>query len=410
MKRRTALFIITPAIGLGVLLAGAFIFQDNLARFMINPRTPYQALPVPPAPDYIDPDAWALWPEQDLGPEQDLAAPSPQDPGPGDGGADVFYIHGTTHDSNQSWNSGFDDSGPRAILETTSLPNEIGPFAKLGTLFAPRYRQATLFSRFTHKYDGMAARALAYEDIRNAFRHYLTIADPERPLIIVGYDQGGLYVLGLLQEFILTDPRLQDRLVVAYALRHGVPVSTLEQTLKDIPPCRRAQDTGCLVSYNSFERTMTEDIERTRIRTVMMSNSRALHTVTDDNMLCVNPLSWRVDNAYASAENHMGGASATGLMLGQDPPLIKHNVGAQCVDGVLLVDKSDKGFLRRTRWFGRQWRPQPFNLFYADLREDGRRRLALHEPILKARYRQLDPIPIDPSIDLADSPINKVPR
>ena len=84
------------------------------------------------------------------------------------------------------------------------------------------------------------------------------------------------------------------------------------------------------------------------------------------------------------------------------------HVGAGCNDGILLVDPPQKRWLKRKRWFGRQWYPQPFNLFYADLQTDARERLDNHIPWLAAKRRQLTPI--TETVDLQDSPINKVPN
>ncbi len=429
MKRRVFLFLIIPVVGVALFLTGAILFQDNISRYLINPRVPYQALTPPQAPDYIDQKAWALWPDLAVGDEI----------GPGEVGeaqfhnnkaetlsptkssqlfndkafeldADIFYIHGTTYHGRARWNAAINDPDAVSVLQDIALPNEIGPFAKIGTVFAPRYRQATLFARFTHKYAGNAARSLAYDDIRNAFRHYLNVANPERLLVLVGYDQGGLYITGLLQEFIARDQRLQDRLAAVYVLRHGVPVGFFKTDIVSIVPCEKPYQSGCMISYNPFERHLQKGIDHIKQRSLAFDADLRLRTIADDLMLCVNPLSWRIDEDYSEAKHHKGAASASGLVLNQDPPFISESIGAQCESGVLLLDRPSKRFLRRNRWFGRQWRAQPFNLFYADLREDVSRRLEYHRPVLAERFRQLDPIPIGDAVELIDSPIKKVPK
>lgn len=436
MKRRVLIFIGIPLILAAFFVTSVLIFQDNIGRFLINPRTPFQAINPPKAPDYITQEAWLLWPDleqdPDLSVKPDLeietvvderATPvserpleqSPesttQDPKEELAkSADIFYIHGTTYDSRDFWNAPLEDEKANTVLRDIALPNEIGPFAKYGEVFAPRYRQATLFTRFTHKYDSLAASTLAYQDVRAAFEHYLSIADQERPLVLVGYDQGGLYITGLLQEFILHDQRLKDRLAAIYVIRYGVPISVFDGPLKSVPPCLNSEQTACLVSFNPFENKLKRGIEDMRKRTLIFDERSQLITASDSQMVCINPLSWKYDENYVPSEEHSGGASASGLMLDQDPPLVKKAIGAKCEEGVLILDEPKKSFLKRRRWFGQQWRAQPFNLFYGDLREDVKRRLDNHAPVLAARYRQLDPLPIEDAVELTDSPIKKVPR
>ncbi|MBY0420759.1 MAG: DUF3089 domain-containing protein, partial [Parvularculaceae bacterium] len=136
------------AAGLAAITAGValLLLQDAIARAILMPRTPFQVTAPPPAPDYDDPtrSAWLLWP-----------APKP------DGVADIFYVHSTTYYSRRGWNGSTADAGIDIELKRLAAPNEAGPFVDVGRLYGPRYRQATLFAQFTHKFDGVAARRLA---------------------------------------------------------------------------------------------------------------------------------------------------------------------------------------------------------------------------------------------------------
>lgn len=431
MKRRFILIFTVPVLICGLLLLGIYIFQDNLSRYTINPRTPFLTVKKPPEPDYrrdfgqehetqdpktgpdtgpnIGKNAWALWPstqtqyprvsqESDNFSEEDDSKI-----------AEIFYIHGNGYYDKANWNADIHDADATIVLEQISIPNEIGPFFTVGEIFAPRYRQSTLFSKFTHKYDGVASQRLAYTDVRAAFIQYLSAANPERPLILVGYEQGGLYLTGLLREFFANNKELHERLAAAYVINYGVPVSLVENNHMGVPACQSPEQTGCLISYNAYEASLIHEVTRTRNRTLMIDSAEQFTTVTDEEMLCINPLSWTSTKDYIDAKSHRGGASATGLVIEQEPPIIKQAIGAQCVEGVLIVDKPEKRFLRRKHWFGQQWRAQSFNLFYADLREDALRRVDIHRPVLAENIRQLDPIAIDGSIEVGDSPINKVP-
>lgn len=339
---------------------------------------------------YEMPGAWLIWPED---PEADLA--------------DVFYVHSTTYSESEHWNAPLMDREAEDTLRRIAAPNEVGPFFSAGAVYAPRYRQATLFAAFTRKFDGRAAHELAYQDVEDAFRAFVAATDPHKPMILAGYGQGGLHVLGLLQNVVSADADLKDRLAVAYVIGHAVPMTVFDDGLGQIPPCGSDMDTNCVVSYVDLEPRFDDEHRRFRRWTLAWDQNRNLVSVDDTPLLCINPLSWSATIEPVSAANHIGAASATGLQFGETPPAISQAIGAQCMDGVLIVDRPSQNFLRRRHWFGAHWRPQTFNLFYHDLAANARQRALELEPILLEKARILDPIA--DAVDVIDSPVNKVP-
>lgn len=385
------------------------VFQDNVTRFVLKPRTPYQTMPPPPAPNYADEEAWFLRPQIAAQDAPQSAQTTPK--------AAIFYVHGATYYSAKAWNAPHTDDNAQQTLKTIAAPNELGPFKSLGLVYAPYYRQATLFSYFTTKYDGVAARQTAFEDIDAAFVEFLKQAnDRAQPIILVGYGQGGLYVLGLLQRHFQTDQQLRDRLVAAYVLDHAAPAHFFDDIAPHTPPCRDRGQTGCVIGYAAREAAFEADITRLRERSLTWSaqgrltpkaKSAPLSSNKQAASLCINPLTWRQDETYAQAEKHIGAASATGLGLAQTPPAIAHALGVQCQNGVLVVDRPPQPYLRRRHWFGTHWKAQHFNLFYHDLRQDAARRLRLARPSVLEAARSLAPIGAE--LELTVSPINKVP-
>ncbi len=384
-----------PIIGFVVLtmivaLAAIFTFQDKISLSRIKPRTPFQAYTPPPPPEYGARGAWILWPS-----EPDLKA------------ADVFYVHSTTYYKKRNWNGPITSLSADRGLRRAAAPNEAGPFMEIGAVYGPRYRQATLFSSFTHKYDGIAARQLAYKDVQVAFEHYLKTADPKRPLILVGYDQGALHTLGLLKDYFQTDTALRARLAAAYIIGQATPVSLFDEVLKSSSPCTTSEDIRCVISYIDLESRFENEIWRMRNRSMVWSENGGLKTVESEALLCVNPLSWTTTTDYIGPEHHLGAASATGLRLGTTPPAISKAIGARCIDGILVVDTPRQEFLRRGRLLGAKWRAKSFNLFYRDLTADAERRVHLVKEKLKEESRFLGPI--EEAVDLNVSPVNKVP-
>jgi len=382
------------AIGLLSVLfvASVIVFQDGIFRFFATPRAPFQTVTPPQKPEYAARGAWLLWPD-----------------GSRKQAADAFYVHSTTYYRRRAWNAPINDEDADEVRRMIAAPNEAGPFLSAANIYGPRYREATLYSLFTHKYDGLAARRLAYSDVSRAFKAFLDARERNSPIILVGYGQGGLHVLGLLNEYFRGEFNpLRSHLVAAYVIGASAPEEFLDDLDPPLPVCNAPDETRCLVSYVDYEPRFDEEMERVRSRSLAWNAAGELESITSDNLVCVNPLTWRRDDEYAPAEKNIGAASATGIAYGAMPPPIARAVGARCSNGILIVDTPKRGILRRGDWFGDKWKSQPFNLFYYDLAENAGVRLSALVERLKVEPEPL--APIGETIDLGDSPINKVPN
>ena len=76
----------------------------------------------------------------------------------------------------------------------------------------------------------------------------------------------------------------------------------------------------------------------------------------------------------ASGNINRGGASATGFSLDATPAPLPMQTGAQCTDGILLIERPQSPLLRRPSRIAEDFLIAPFNLFYEDLRLDAARR------------------------------------
>ena len=400
MKKKFWSAILLAAGGVTVLVAAiAYGFQDNISRFRLNPRIPFQLVQSPPPPDYASLEAWALWPgdHPDLNTPPNSANVTNIDPaadpqGEKIGAVDIFYIHPSLYSSPERWNAPIDDPSSAQLFNRVAAPNQVGPFYAHGNVFAPRYRQATLFAEFTHKYDGLAARELAFADIRMAFEYFLAARDPDRPIILVGAGQGALHGLGLLQQYFAKDERLREQLVMAHLTGIGIPKSIFQTALATIPPCQKKDDIGCVVAYTDMGPGFERERRRLRRRALIWEDPETLQPVTGEAHLCTNPLSWTINQDPNSRATHIGAASATGLRLGETPPPITNAVDARCESGILSVSRPQAVFLRRARGFGRKWRVQDYNLFYHDISENVVVRINAHQT---SNPLDLDAKPVD---------------
>jgi Protein of unknown function (DUF3089) len=375
------------AVFLVLVLTFAFVSQDNLFRFLNDPRTPFQTYTPPPAPDYADPASWAI-------------APKKHD------GTSVFVVTPTVYWGGKDWNTPLDAPRPLHRLWREAIPNWAGPFAGAGTVVIPLYRSASLFSFLTIRADAQDARKLAYEDVLKAFDAFIAQTDGTSPIILAGTEQGGLHVLGLLKDRF-NDPYLRERLAAAYIVDFAVPLDLFDTTLTGLNPCESAEDSRCIITYGAFLPRDKAEIKRFTERTMVWDQTGRLRPTKDRPLACVNPVLGSTGPKLAPRRLHKGGVAATGLEWGTAPAPMAEQTSAQCVDGILRIERPKSKALRKHFGFGNTFKPDPFNLFYVDLAHDAKQRVANLNLRFKTQGR-LAP-PFENSLDILDSPIRGVP-
>jgi len=119
------------------------------------------------------------------------------------------------------------------------------------------YRQVTLLGLATGRFSDPAARALAHDDVVSAWHDYLNRYNGGRPVVLIGHSQGSTELTSLIQEEI-DGKALRARLVSALLLGGAVttaPGQDAHGTFATIPACRAADQTGCVVAYNTYPTT-----------------------------------------------------------------------------------------------------------------------------------------------------------
>jgi hypothetical protein len=337
-----------------VLAAAVGAFWGDLVSTALDPKVPFQTYEPPAEPDYATSQAWYLRPTT----ANALAA-------------DVFFIAPTTYDGGRNWNARLNaKKANRQFLEVMA-PNYVGPFVSVGRVFAPRYRQASLYSLTTLREDAREARQFAYGDVRDAFRWYVDQDNGGRPFILVGVEQGGTLGLRLLAEEIARDPVLRSRLVAAYLVDTVVPADA-----PPIPPCAEPGQAGCLAAWARVYEGDFDASKRLLDRALVWNARGELENLTPRPALCFNPILGAVTGQPAPVRLHLGAANATGLEWGARPAFMARQVSAKCEGGVLQVTKPRSSSLQETGSWADRRKVPGFNLFYADIEADAKRRLA----------------------------------
>jgi pimeloyl-ACP methyl ester carboxylesterase len=353
-------------------IAGAVLYVDKPLRLAVflKPWHAASAETMPPAPDYTKDEAWAALPDH-----LDNADVVPAGSGLTDNQAaakvDVFFIHPTTYYSKDGWNARYDEPGTTMeLLESGVLRFQASAFNGCCRIFAPRYRQATLYSFIGKGEAEKAALDFAYQDVARAFDEFIAHRNDGRPFIIAAHSQGSLHAMRLLREKIAGTP-LAKRLVAAYVIGSAMP---RDADIAGIPPCASPTETSCYINWNSV-RDVKDREGWTQTGTMWIDGN---YTLMDGRPnTCVNPLTWTLDGA-APASANLGSLPFVDKKA-SFPAARVALTGAKCEKGLLVVTPpaDEPGFT-----FGvneGDYHIYDYNLFYMNIRANVAQRIAAFE-------------------------------
>lgn len=168
---------------------------------------------------------------------------------------DCFYVYPTINMGDEG-NAPFDgEYGPELGITHT----QAGHFSSMCDVYAPVYRQVTMGAfGSADEADVEAMFETAYGDVEESFRHYLANDNDGRPFVLMGHSQGSGMIATLMANLVDDNPGLRDQLVSALVIGNAVAVPPGEDVGGDydnLPACREASQTGCIVSYASFRDT-----------------------------------------------------------------------------------------------------------------------------------------------------------
>lgn len=312
------------------------------AASCIKPCHRFESYLPPVEPDYGQPDDWAALPDK-----KDSADAIPLNSGLIDNQAnalvDVFFVHPTSY-LGRSWNADLTDKKLNVRTDRGTIRLQASVYNGSCRIYAPRYRQATLYSFFDKK-NGPKALDLAYEDVKAAFEYYLVHFNNGRPIIIASHSQGTHHALRLMKNYFDQDTALYEQLVAAYLI--GGPVE--KKAFRHIMPCDSATQIHCYIAWN----TMVWGHDQRR-----------------KNDEVVNPLTWTRDTAYVGAQKNLGGVAMTfdridtGLVGAKGNP-----------NGTLWVKRvRKKGYPR----IFTNYHISDYNLFYMSIRENVEQRISAY--------------------------------
>jgi hypothetical protein len=168
---------------------------------------------------------------------------------------DCFYVYPTVS-TDPTPNS---DMNPD-VAELNVIRQQFARFGSVCRLYAPMYRQVTLAGLRAMFVENRVVlnRGLGYDDVKDAWRHYLEHDNEGRGFVLIGHSQGSFVLTRLIQEEIDGKP-VQSRLVSALLLGSDLAVPRGKDVggiFQHVPLCHSASATGCVISYASFRSTL----------------------------------------------------------------------------------------------------------------------------------------------------------
>jgi hypothetical protein len=194
---------------------------------------------------------------------------------------DCFYVYPTV--SNQPTPNATATPDPEVRSITTYQAQR---FSTRCRVFAPLYRQVTAAgvavasqTHDTSPYD------TAYAGVREAWLQYLREDNHGRGVVLIGHSQGSRMLRALIRREI--DPSPAARALLVSAIIPGANATA--QDFANVPACASAGQTGCIVSYSTFNETPPDNARFGRTDTDPVGSALDLPAGPRVQVLCTDP-------------------------------------------------------------------------------------------------------------------------
>jgi hypothetical protein len=256
-------------------------------------------------------------------------------------------------------------------------------FNGVGAVWAPRYRQATFGAFLTQNPDATRAIDLAYGDVLAAFDAFVAAQPAGQPIILAGHSQGSLHLMRLLRDRV-AGKAIAVRIVAVYL--PGWPISVaVDLPALGLPACTIADQTGCILSWQSFARPADyKDLRDVFDRGRGLTGANRLGT----EMLCTNPLSGVRSRAAMPPRSNFGALVPSADF--STGALVPKAIGAACTaTGILDIGEPPAGFAAYVLP-GNNYHVYDIPLFWANLRADVERRFdRFGQPVVAPKPRAI---------------------
>lgn len=278
---------------------------------------------------------------------------------------DVFFIHTTTLINSPASNDRLKTPSSRRMARTLIM-SQASAFGSCYRIWAPKYRQVSLYRLKNPGKKTNKAIDKAYKDIEAAFLQFLS-ETKDRPFVLAAHGQGSFLAWKLLNDHIDRNPVILNRMV--YASLAGFPFTQMElkRNLDSIKYCNEPTSTGCLLSWQ----TIGEEGYKDPVLRLRKSWELTDKAADSNRWLCINPVTWRTDPVVSNPELHLG--SVKTIHNGNDLKIVMSgHIEARIVDGFVQINKPRATLFNST---GRNYHMYDYQLFYLNVSENSCQRL-----------------------------------
>jgi len=321
--------------------------------------------------DYSKNSSWAALPltkdEADMIPEGESGIDQNNSP------VDVFFVHPTGYLKGDNWTDPLEEKS--ATMENTQwmMANQASAYNGCCSVYAPHYRQASIYSYFGSDELRAEVHNFVYQDVKKSFEYFIENFSNGRPFIIASHSQGTHHSIRLLAEEIDSSD-LYPRMVGAYIIG-GMISKDWMSSMENIGVCESAEQLGCLVHWDTMN-------------VAQINKDMPLYS----NNICVNPISWKNEGSLSELQDAKGAVPVSGEFVlefsGDDGPTdqiftpleapLKKYVQAQCKEGALFASDQTGTRFQTFSGSGGNYHGLDYALFYMDIRENAKLKVLTH--------------------------------
>jgi hypothetical protein len=215
-----------------------------------------------------------------------MSLPAPVKP------VDVFYLYPSAWQKAKPSDPNICEIDNPTMLKgaNVAFARQATAFETVGNIYAPYYRQSDAATTLALPLADQAkvVGGIPATDAIAAFDYYIKHYNNGRPFILAGHSQGSNVLIFLLSKYMKANPKVYNRMIVAYVIGYSVT----DKYLAANPHLKFAEgpdDTGVIVSYN----TEAPGVE-------------GKNPVVSPSANVINPINWTRTEQLATAQENLG--------------------------------------------------------------------------------------------------------